>query len=293
MTSTVRAGGAVGPQGRPQSTAGHATSVVDRIGEIGVGAATVVATAFLALPVLALLARAVVGGALSAAVSARIVDALVLSLVTSAVTVILALAFGMPLALALARRRFRGSTLVEVVVDLPIVLPPAVAGLALLLVFGRRGLLGAPLESLGIALPFTAAAVVLAQTFVAAPLFIRSARSGFAGVEPEIEDAARVDGAGEWSVFRRVAAPLASGALAAGIVMTWARALGEFGATIMFAGAIQGRTETLPVAVYAEFQVSLEDSIAAGAILVAVAFVVLAIVRLGRWRGAFDLGRLR
>ena len=265
----------------------------DRLGEAGVVAATVVAAVFLLLPVLALLARAMLGGALDQILSDRIVDALLLSLTTSSVTVVLTLVFGMPLALALARRAFRGRSILEVIVDLPIVLPPAVAGLALLLVFGRRGLLGGALESVGIVIPFTVLAVVLAQTFVAAPLFIRSARAGFADVDREVEDAARADGAGEVGVFRHVTAPLAAGALAAGLVMTWARALGEFGATIMFAGAIQGRTETLPVAVYAEFQVSLDASIAAGAILVVVAFAVLAVVRLGHWRSAFDLGRLR
>ena len=272
---------------------GRGASPGDRLAEAGIVAATVVAAVFLLLPVLALLARALLGGALGSILSPRIVDALVLSLATSSATVVLALVFGMPLALGLARRAFRGRSLLEVIVDLPIVLPPAVAGLALLLVFGRRGLLGGALESIGIVIPFTVLAVVLAQTFVAAPLFVRSARAGFADVDREVEDAARADGAGEVGVFRHVTAPLASGALAAGLVMTWARALGEFGATIMFAGAIQGRTETLPVAVYAEFQVSLDDSIAAGAILVVVAFAVLAIVRLGRWRSAFDLGRLR
>lgn len=279
--------------GSPSPHRGRGVSLGDRLGEAGVVAATTVAATFLLLPVVALLARAILGGALDSILSARIVDALVLSLATSSATVVLALAFGMPLALALARRAFRGRSLLEVIVDLPIVLPPAVAGLALLLVFGRRGLLGGALESVGIVIPFTVVAVVLAQTFVAAPLFVRAARAGFAGVEREVEDAARADGAGEVGVFRHVTAPLASGALAAGLVMTWARALGEFGATIMFAGAIQGRTETLPVAVYAEFQVSLDDSIAAGAILVVVAFAVLAVVRLGHWRSAFDLGRLR
>jgi molybdate transport system permease protein len=286
----------VAPDAVPDASSTHrgrGASLGDRLGEAGVVAATLVAAIFLLLPVLALLARALLGGALGSILSPRIVDALVLSLATSSATVVLALVFGMPLALALARRAFRGRSLLEVIVDLPIVLPPAVAGLALLLVFGRRGLLGGALESVGIVIPFTIVAVVLAQTFVAAPLFVRSARAGFADVDREVEDAARADGAGEVGVFRHVTAPLASGALAAGLVMTWSRALGEFGATIMFAGAIQGRTETLPVAVYAEFQVSLDDSIAAGAILVVVAFAVLAIVRLGRWRSAFDLGRLR
>ena len=139
-------------------------------------------------------------------------------------------------------------------VDLPIVLPPSVAGLALLLVFGRRGLLSAPFEFLGISVPFTTIAVILAQIFVSAPFFIRSARTGIAGVDHDLEDAARVDGASERQLFRSITVPLASAALAAGLVMSWARALGEFGATIMFAGNVEGRTQTLPLVVYSEFQ---------------------------------------
>jgi len=279
------------PAAMPRRTPG----IGERFASSLVGAATVVAVLFLGIPIVALIARAIFGGALEAGVSPRIVDALVLSLVTSGVSLMLAFTFGTPLALALAlaRRSFRGRVLVETLVDLPIVLPPAVAGLALLRVFGRRGLLGAPLETLGIANPFATVAVILAQTFVSAPFHIRAARAGFAGVDHEVDDAARVDCAGEWSVFRHVTVPLAGGALTAGLVMTWARALGEFGATITFAGAIQGRTETLPIAVYAEFQSSLDASIAAAAILVAVAFAVLAAVRFMHWRAAIDLGRLR
>ena len=162
-------------------------------------------------------------------------------------------------------------------------LPPAVAGLALLLLLGRRGPIGSVLYEAGVEVPFTIVAVILAQIFVSAPFFIRAARAGFSDVPRELEDAARVDGAGDWSVFRNVAVPLAGSALAAGTVMAWARALGEFGATIMFAGNIVGRTQTLPLFVYAEFQSSLDASIAAGAILVVVALVVLVVVRLLGW----------
>jgi molybdate transport system permease protein len=168
-----------------------------------------------------------------------------------------------------------------------------VAGLALLLLLGRRGWLGAPLESLGIGIPFTTLAVVLAQTFVAAPFFVRAARSGFATVDRDLEDAARADGAGEWSVFRRVTLPLAAPAMAGGLVMTWARALGEFGATIMFAGNIAGRTQTLPLVVYGEFQGNdLDASIAAAAILVLAALGVLVAVRGLGWRRALDVRSL-
>jgi molybdate transport system permease protein len=178
---------------------------------------------------------------------------------------------------------------VDALVDLPIVLPPAVAGLALLLLLGRRGLLGGSLEAVGLAIPFTTIAVVVAQTFVAAPFFVRAARSGFAAVDLDLEDAARVDGAGERAVLRHVTLPLAAPALAGGLVMTWARALGEFGATIMFAGNVTGRTQTLPLVVYGEFQAGdLDAAIAAAAILVLAAFGILLAVRGFGWRRALD-----
>jgi molybdate transport system permease protein len=209
---------------------------------------------------------------------------------TTAASLALAVALGMPLAYALARRRFRGASIVEALVDLPIVLPPAVAGLALLLLLGRRGWLGEPLAALGVGLPFTTVAVVLAQTFVAAPFFVRAARTGFAGVDRDLEDAARVDGATEAGVIRHVTLPLAASALGAGLVMTWARALGEFGATIMFAGNVAGRTQTLPLVVYGEFQSGdLDASIAAAAILVLAALGVLVAVRGFGWRRALDV----
>jgi len=245
---------------------------------------------FLALPIVVLVGRAALGGGLPAALgSPAVLDALALSLATTAASLVLTIGLGTPLAYALARRRFRGSGLLESVVDLPIVLPPSVAGLALLLVFGRRGLLGEPLDGLGVGIPFTTIAVVLAQTFVAAPFFIRSARAGLASVERDLEDAARVDGASEWQVFRWVTVALAAPALAAGVVMAWARALGEFGATIMFAGNVAGRTQTLPLVVYGEFQGGdLEASIAAAAILVLAAFGVLVAVRALHWGRALD-----
>ncbi|HEX8940317.1 MAG TPA: ABC transporter permease subunit, partial [Candidatus Limnocylindrales bacterium] len=191
--------------------------------------------AFLALPIVALVARAVLGGAVAAeAGGSAVLDAVVLSLATTAASLGLAVALGTPLAYLLARRRIPGAAFVEASLDLPVVLPPAVAGLALLLLLGRQGALGRVLEALGLRLPFTTAAVVLAQLFVAAPLYVRSARSGFAGVDRDAEDAARVDGAGEWAVFREVTLALARPSLEAGMVMAWARALGEFGATIMF-----------------------------------------------------------
>ena len=245
---------------------------------------------FLGLPVVTLVAHAFVDGSLGRALaSTAVLEALRLSLVTTAISLVATVALGLPLAFVLARRRFRGKGWIEAIVDLPIVLPPSVAGLALLLVFGHRGLLATPLDVLGYSIPFTTVAVILAQTFVSAPFFIRSARTGLAGVDRDLEDAARVDGASEFQLFRAVTVPLAGAALAAGLVMSWARALGEFGATIMFAGNVTGRTQTLPLVVYSEFQGGdLDQSIAAASILVLAAFAVLLAVRVFHWGRVFD-----
>ena len=244
---------------------------------------------FLALPVVALLLRTLASGALGFAGTPIVLDALRLSLSTTAISLVITVCLGTPLAFVLARRRFRGVGLIETVIDLPIVLPPSVAGLALLLVFGRRGYLGEPVANAGLDIAFTTVAVVLAQVFVAAPFFIRAARAGIASVDADLEDAARVDGASERQIARFVSLPLAAPALAAGLVMSWARALGEFGATIMFAGNLEGRTQTLPLAVYSEFQTgSVDRSIAAAAILVVAAAGVLVAVRSFHWGRALD-----
>jgi molybdate transport system permease protein len=259
-------------------------------GERSVAAGAALIALFLGLPVVALVARALFDGSLATSVTSRVVvDALLLSLVTTAASLVLTVALGLPLAWILARRSFPGKGWLEALIDLPIVLPPSVAGLALLIVLGRQGVLGGPLELLGIGVPFTTIAVVLAQTFVSAPFFIRSARTGIAAVDRDLEDAARVDGASEGQLFRAITLPLASAALAAGLVMTWARSLGEFGATIMFAGNVEGRTQTLPLVVYSEFQDgNLDSSIAAAAILVLAAFGVLVAVRVFRWSRVLD-----
>jgi molybdate transport system permease protein len=260
-----------------------------RLGPIAVLAALFVV--FLALPIVALLARAVSDGALgSTAGSSAVLTALGLSLASTLVSLLVTVAVGLPLAVVLARRRFTGQWLVEAILDLPIVLPPAVAGLALLLVLGRRGLIGGALDQAGVEVAFTTAAVVIAQVFVSAPFFVRSARAGIAAVDGDLEDAARVDGATEPRLFWAVTLPLAAPALAAGLVMSWARALGEFGATIMFAGNVLGRTQTLPLVVYSEFQGGdLDASIAAAATLVVAALGVLLAVRLFHWGRVLDV----
>jgi len=256
---------------------------------LGLAAATL--GTFLALPVATLVARALGGGAFAAAVgSPAVLGALSLSLATTAVSLAIIVLFGTPLAFILARRRFRGSGLVDVVVTLPLVLPPSVAGLALLLVLGRRGLLGEWLGAAGLSIPFTAIAVVLAQVFVAAPFYVRAARAGIASLPRELEDAARVDGGTELAVFRHVMVPLAAPALGAGLALSWARSLGEFGATILFAGNVAGRTQTLPLVVYAEFGAGdLDAAIAAATVLVLAAVAVLVGVRLGHGGPARDV----
>jgi molybdate transport system permease protein len=195
--------------------------------------------------------------------------------------VVLSLVFGSPLALVLARRKFPGISVLDTLVDLPIVLPPAVAGLALLLTFGRRGLLGTPLSAVGIELPFTTAAVIVASFFVAAPFYVRAARAGFLGVPREYEEAARVEGANEWQVFRHVTVPVAAPALFGGAILCWARALGEFGATIMFAGQFTGRTQTMPLAIYAALESDADAALGLSVILLLISFLLLVLFR--RW----------
>jgi molybdate transport system permease protein len=255
-----------------------------RAARIGTGALAAIALFFLALPVLALLARGLLGGALREASAGALLDALLLSLTASFISVIVVVVLGSPLAWVLARRSFRGKAVAETLVDLPIVLPPTVAGLALLLAFGRRGLAGPALEVVGLSIPFTTLAVVVAQVFVSAPFYIRAARAGLQAVDRDLEEAGAVDGASGAQVVRRITIPLAAPALAAGLVLSWARALGEFGATIMFAGNIAGRTRTLPLLVYTEFQDTLDAAVAAATVLVIAAVGVLFAVRLTHWR---------
>jgi molybdate transport system permease protein len=176
--------------------------------------------------------------------------ALRLSIVTTLVSLVLIVALGTPLAYVLARADFRGRRFVDALVDLPIVVPPAVAGLALLLVFGRFGLLGPALGAFGIQLSFSTAAVVMAQVFVASPFYVRGARSGFLSVDRTLEAASATLGMGPLRTFANVTVPLAASALIGGALLSWARALGEFGATIMFAGNLAGVSQTLPLAVY-------------------------------------------
>src|SRR5258708_1753959 len=226
-----------------------------------------IAILFLALPQIALIIRGIQSRGWEGLPNAGVTEALILSLTTTALSSLLTISIGTPLAYILAHWRFTGRRFLIVIVELPIVLPPTVAGLALLITAGRRGLFGPALESIGISLPFTTAAVVVAQTFVSAPFFIRAAQVGFASVPPEIEDAARVDGASGLGLFRRITLPLSATGLAAGLTLSWARAIGEFGATILFAGSLIGRTQTMTLLVYNVLESNLDAAVWASLIV--------------------------
>ena len=234
---------------------------------------------FFVLPLLALVLRVPLRDPLAALRDPAVGQAVQLSLLTTLVTLALALLGGTPLALLLARSRFPGRAALETLLDLPLVLPPAVAGIALLITFGRFGLLGGALRAFGVTLPFTTVAVIMAQLFVAGPLYIRTATGAFAAVERDLEDAAAVDGAGPLRIFRYVTLPLAAAPLTGGAVMTWARALGEFGATIIFAGNLPGVTQTMPLAIYLGFEQNLGDALTLSLLLLFISFAVLFLVR--------------
>jgi molybdate transport system permease protein len=245
------------------------------LSKVVLGIASSLLLVLLGLPLLALLLRGIQTRGWEGLPGAGITEAVLLSIVTTCFTALVTVVLGTPLAYILARWQFPLKRMLTVLVELPIVLPPAVAGLALLVTFGRRGLLGPSLGLLGISLPFSTAAVVMAQTFISAPFYVRSAQVGFQAIEPEIEDAARVDGAGGLALFWHIILPVTRRALAAGLVLSWARALGEFGATILFAGSLQGRTQTMPLLVYNVLERDVNAAIWTGLLLVAMALAAL------------------
>lgn len=240
---------------------------------------SLVLISLIGLPVVALILRSINLEIFSFAVSESAVNALKLSLITSVVCVIVSLVTGTPLAYIQAHWKFRGKVLLDLLVDLPVVLPPSVAGIALLLAFGREGLIGIWLNKIGITLPFSTAAVVMAQLFVSAPLLVRSARIGFAAIDPQLEEAAKVEGASNWNVFRLIMLPIAGRALLTGIILTWTRALGEFGATLLFAGNLEGKTQTMPLAIYVGFEQGLGIALVLSMILLLVSVVLLTLIR--------------
>ena len=227
---------------------------------------------FFVVPVAALLFRTSGANVLASLARPEAQQAIALSLRTTTVTAMLTVILGTPLAYVLARRRFPGWRALDTLVELPTVLPPAVAGVALLVAFGRQGLVGSWLAAIGLPLAFTTTAVVLAQLFVAGPLYVKTMAVGLAGIDLELEQAAAIDGASRWQVFRHISAPLAYPAALSGAALTWARALGEFGATILFAGNFPGRTQTMPLAIYIGFETDFDVALTLSAILIGVSF---------------------
>jgi molybdate transport system permease protein len=243
-------------------------------------AAAALALAFLVLPVVALFLRVPLGDLIDALGTPAARDALIVSIKTSAIAHATVLLVGTPAAYAIGRSRFQGRTLVLSLIELPLVLPPAVAGIALLVTFGRLGLLGGTLDALGINVAFTQLAVILAVVFVETPLYLRAAIASFEGVDGTLLEAARTLGARPFRVFARVALPLAGAGLGAASALALARGLGEFGATLLFAGSLQGVTQTLPLAVYAQFEVNLNTALAIGALFVVFGVALLLALKL-------------
>jgi molybdate transport system permease protein len=250
-----------------------------------------VAVAFFALPLIGLIDRAPWGDAGTILRSASVREALRLSVVCSLFAAALSVLFGLPLAWVLARRRFVGRSVVRALCTLSMVLPPVVGGVALLYALGRRGLVGQWLDRwFGVQLPFTSAGVVIAQTFVAMPFFVVTVEAALRQTDVGHDEAARTLGASSWYSFRRVTLPSIRSALVAGAVLAWARAFGEFGATITFAGSFPGRTQTLPLSVYLGLATDPRRAIMIALLMVAVSFAVLVALR-DRWLGGGEQAR--
>lgn len=251
-----------------------------------IGATIVIAVvmAFLLLPIVALFTYQPVHDLIDNFGAKVATDAILVSLKTNAIAFAIMIALGTPFAYLIGRRRFRGRSVVITLVEVPLVMPPAVAGLGLLVAFGRFGLLGHTLTVLGIDLAFTQAAVVLAILFVASPFYLRGAIAAFEGVDSTLLDVAGTLGAGPLRRMLRVAVPLATAGLGAAAALAFARGVGEFGATILFAGSFQGTTQTLPLAVYSLFDANLDQAIAIGVLLIIVsAAILLASKLVGSW----------
>jgi molybdate transport system permease protein len=260
---------------------------VSRLSPFGVvlWVATAASLSFLLIPIVAIFAELTPGELRDGLTADVTLDALRVTAETNLVAMGLILLFGTPTAYLLATRSFRGRALLVTLVELPLVLPPAVAGIGLLAAFGRMGLLGGTIDALGLEIAFTKVAVVLAVTFVASPFYVRTAIAAFEAVDQDLVAASRTLGAGPARTFARVALPLASGGLGAGAALAFARGLGEFGATIMFAGSFQGVTQTLSLAVYQEFDVNFDRALAIGALLVLVSAAILLAAKLvPAWR---------
>jgi molybdate transport system permease protein len=247
-----------------------------------IGLAAGLLSVILILPLLSLLFRTPVAELVHRLTQSSVQQALILSVETSLAATGLVIVLGLPVAYLLANRSFPGKKVVEVLLELPMVMPPTVAGLALLLTFGRAGLLGKTFGAFGLALPFTTAAVVVAQVFMSAPFFLGPVRAGLSSVEPRYRDIATSLGASEAYAFFRVVLPLSLPSIIAGTAMACARALGEFGATITFAGNLPGVTQTMPLAVYVEMQTDLATAVTLSVLLLLLSFGLLLALRFGR-----------
>jgi molybdate transport system permease protein len=243
-------------------------------------AVAVVTLAFLALPIVGIFVHTSPGKLFDQLSNPVVKDAFVVSIKTSVIAQALILLFGTPTAYLLATHRFVGRSLAVTLVELPLVLPPAVAGIGLLAALGREGLLGSSLSVLGVTLPFTQTAVTIAVAYVASPLYIRQAIACFEAIDPQLPAASRTLGAGPVRTFFRIVLPLARGGLIAGLALSFARGLGEFGATIMFAGSLQRVTQTLPLAIYAEFDVNFDTAVAMGGVLILISALLLLTLRI-------------
>jgi molybdate transport system permease protein len=253
---------------------------VTRVFQIAAAVGLLLLVILLALPLAGLVTRIPLATLIARLREPVVLDALRLSLLTSLASTGLVVALGLPVAHSLASRQFPGKRLIELLVDLPMVLPPTVAGVALLTAFGRAGLAGGVLHAIGVSLPFSTLGVVVAQAFVAAPFFIRATRAGLSAVDQRYLDTAATLRSPPPHTFLRVMLPLALPSLLAGAAMSWARALGEFGATITFAGNMPGVTQTMPLAVYIALQSDLDAAIALSVLLLAVSVAILLAVRL-------------
>jgi molybdate transport system permease protein len=240
---------------------------------------TGLAAGFMLLPVVAMLLAVRPAVLLGKLANVVVREALILSLITSMTAVLIVVIAGLPVSWWLFTARSRLARWFEAVLVLPLVLPPTVAGLGLLLAFGRAGLLGGAFTAMGISLPFTPAAVIIAQVFVGFPFFVLAAAAGLRGIDPQLLEIGSTLGSSDFGVFRRIALPLAAPSLLAGAVMAWARGLGEFGATITFAGNLPGKTQTMPLAVYAALQQDLDAALAVAVLLLAISGGVLLAVR--------------
>jgi molybdate transport system permease protein len=234
---------------------------------------------FFTVPVLLLFTRTSLEQWMEGLRQPQVYQAIGVSLKTTLISLLVTILTGTPVAYLMGRQRFRFKQVVDALIDLPIVLPPAVAGVALLMTLGRRGFIGGGLDVLGIHIAFTQAAVVIAQVFISAPFYVRVAAQGFAKIDLEIEQAAQLDGASRWEIFRYIMLPLSQHALLSGSMLSWARALGEFGATIIFAGNFPGRTQTMPIAIYLGFEVDFNIALTLSVILVGVSFLAILLVK--------------